>query len=298
MLFERPDDSQRIVSGRNFALALVIHFALFVVFWVVAVCQGLFSKAEEIIPIDLTVVVNENLEGKENEPPPVKNPEPEKPKPKPPPKPQPKPKEPEKPKELEQIVTNIVVKVEKKKSAEAKKPEKEKPKEPEKPKKTKEQLRQERIEEMRKRAKVSNKPVKIEVKSARESGDGRTERQTRSPAEIQRLLNQGYRPGTRTQLASSVEQRCILLIQRALDEKWDSLQPSVGATGTVLLTVQFTSAGGLTNVRLERSCGDKVSDAAALSVARSVSFIQGLDPEFTAKFRREPLTIRYKVQGR
>ena len=37
MLFERPDDSQRIVSGRNFALALVIHFALFVVFWVVAV---------------------------------------------------------------------------------------------------------------------------------------------------------------------------------------------------------------------------------------------------------------------
>ena len=122
------DKLPAVISGRTLTFALLVHLAFFVVFWVFAVCHGLFDKKEEIIPIDLTVVVNENLEGKENEPPPLKNPDPP-PKPEPPqPKAPPKAKEPEKPKELEKIVTNIVTKVDKK---ETKKPEKK----PEKPKK-------------------------------------------------------------------------------------------------------------------------------------------------------------------
>ena len=286
-----PDRTKRpsITDARNFWVALALHLGFFLVFWLYSVCHGLFTKSEEIIPIDLTVVVNENLDGKEDEPPPVKNPEPEKPKPKPePPKPKPVVKEPEKPKELEKIVTNIVAKVEKK-------PEKKKP---EKPKKTKEELLKERLEKMRQSAKVSNKKVKIEVKNAKESGNGRTEKQTMTPDQIRDLLNKGYRPGTKTQLATSVKQRCLMLIQRALDEKWAALSPSVGQSGTVLLSVQFNSSGGMINVRLTQSCGDGVSDAAALSVAKSVSFIQGLDPEFIAEFRKEPLTIRYRVQGK
>ena len=300
MLFERPERRPEVLGKKSLGISLAIHLAFFVVFWVFAALHGLFDKKEEIIPIDLMVVVNENLDGVENEPPPVKNPDPP-----PPPKPEPpKPKkqtvkEPEKPKELEQIVTNIVAKVDKK---ETKKPEKKEEKkvekkEPEKPKKTKAELRKERLEQMRKRATVNNKPVKIEVKNARESGNGRTEKKTLSDAEIMKLLNQGYRPGTKTQLAPNMMSHCISLVQRALDEKWNSLLPSVGSSGTVLLSVRFTSNGGLTDVRLSKSCGDKTSDAAALSVARGVSSIPGLDPEFLARFRKEALTIRYKVQG-
>ena len=298
MLFDRPEKRPEVLSAKTLGIALAIHLAFFVVFWLFAVFHGLFDKKEEIIPIDLTVVVNENLDGVENEPPPVKNPDPPEEKKPEPPKPKEKPavKEPEKPKELERIVTNIVAKVDKK---ETKKPEKKKveKKEPEKPKKTKAELRKERLEKMRKSATVNNKPVKIEVKNARESGNGRTEKKTLSDAEIMKLLNQGYRPGTKTQLAPNMMSHCLSLVQRALDEKWNSLLPSVGSSGTVLLSVRFTSNGGLTDVRLSKSCGDKTSDAAALSVARGVSSIPGLDPEFLVRFRKEALTIRYKVQG-
>ena len=108
-----------VISRRTLTVALLLHLSVFVVFWLYAACHDLFHRDEEIIPIDLTVVVNENLDGKPDEPPPLKKPEPPKPKPKPQPK---KIKEPEKPKELEKIVTNIVTKVDKK--VEKKEPEK------------------------------------------------------------------------------------------------------------------------------------------------------------------------------
>ena len=61
-----------VISRRTLTVALLLHLSVFVVFWLYAACHDLFHKEEEIIPIDLTVVVNENLDGKENEPPPLK----------------------------------------------------------------------------------------------------------------------------------------------------------------------------------------------------------------------------------
>lgn len=293
-----------VLSGRSLALALALHLAAFAVFWIVAACQGLFEKKETIVPIDLTVVVNENLDGKEDEPPPLVNPTPEPP---PPPKPKPRPKpvekKPEPPKALEQIVTNVVKTVKKEEKKDEKreekpKPKKEKPKPPEPPKKTAEERRKERMKRIRDRMKTVNKKVTIEVKDAKASGDGRTARQTLSPAEIQRRLNAGYRPGTENTLAANEKQRCLSLIQMAIEDKWETLSPKVGRNGTVLLSVQFNSAGGLVNVRLVKGCGDALSDQAALSVARAVTSIRGLSAEFIAEFRREPLTIRYNVRGR
>ena len=285
----------KVLDGGNIVVALVIHAAFFLGLYVFAVFHGLFDKPEEIIPIDLTVVVNENLDGKENEPPPLQKPEPPKPKPAPP-KPKPKPKEPEKPKELEKIVTNIVTKVDKKQ--EEKKPEKkEEKKKPEEPKKTAKELREERIKKMRESAKTVNKKVTIEVKNA-PSGDGRTTKKTLTDAQIRDLLNKGYKPGTSEQLATSEMQRCLSLIQMAIKDKWDKMAPKIGNNGTVLLSVQFNSSGGLVNVRLAKSCGDRLSDDAALSVARSVSSIPGLSQEFISQFRREPLTVRYYVSNR
>lgn len=289
----------KVLDGGNIVVALAIHAAFFAGLYVFAVFHGLFDKPEEIIPIDLTVVVNENLDGKENEPPPLQKPEPPKPKPKPePPKPKPKPKEPEKPKELEKIVTNIVQKVEKKEEKKPeKKEEKKAEKKPEEPKKTAKELREERLKKMRDSAKTVKAKVTIEVKNA-PSGDGRTEKKTLTDAQIRDLLTKGYKPGTSEQLATSEMQRCLSLIQMAIKDKWDRMAPKIGNNGTVLLSVQFNSSGGLVNVRLAKSCGDKLSDDAALSVARSVSAIPGLSDEFISRFRREALTIRYYVSNR
>ena len=305
----------RVLSVVSLALALVLHVAVFAVFALVAAFQGLFEKKETVIPIDLTVVVNENLDGVEGEPPPLVNPpepEPPKPKPKPQPKPKPEPKpepkKPEPPKPLEQIVTNVVKKTEQKKTPkkdEPKKPEpkkdetkKDETKEPEPPKKTAKELREERMKRIRDRMKAVNKPVAIEVPNAKASGNGRTARQTMSRAEIERLLRQGYRPGTENQIAANEKQRCVSLIQMAIEEKWDALLPKVGRDGMVVLSVQLNSAGGLVNVRLAKGCGDALSDQAALAVARAVTSIRGLSAEFIAEFRKEPLTIRYNVRGR
>jgi len=301
----------RVLSVVSLALALVLHVAVFAVFALVAAFQGLFEKKETVIPIDLTVVVNENLDGVEGEPPPLVNPpepEPPKPKPKPQPKPKPEPKKTEPPKPLEQIVTNVVKKTEQKKTPkkdEPKKPEskkdetkKDETKEPEPPKKTAKEIREERMKRIRDRMKAVNKPVEIEVPNAKASGNGRTARQTMSRAEIERLLRQGYRPGTENQIAANEKQRCVSLIQMAIEEKWDALLPKVGRDGMVVLSVQLNSAGGLVNVRLAKGCGDALSDQAALAVARAVTSIRGLSAEFIAEFRKEPLTIRYNVRGR
>ena len=292
MLFERPERRPDVLSGKTLGIALAIHLAFFLVFWIFAVFHGLFDKKEEIIPIDLTVVVNENLDGKENEPPPLKNPDPpEKAKPKP--KPKPAVKEPEKPKELEKIVTNIVAKVDKK---EAKKPEKkEDKKEPEKPKKTKEQLRKERIEQMRKSAKVSNKPVKIEIKNAKESGNGRTSRKTLSDAEIMKLLNAGYRPGTSEQLAANEEQLGYSLIKAAFEAKWDK-PPWTDTLRPMTIRVWFGGGGRIVNYKLESSSGDARADQSIKSAASRVGAVSALPAAFIDKYKSSGVPVRFTVK--
>lgn len=285
---KRPE----VISVRNLALALLIHLAAFISLYVFAVLHGFFEPKETIIPIDLTVIVNENLNGEENKPPPLKNPEPPPPKPKPQPKPKPKPVPKPEPKALEQIVTNVVKTVEKKE--EKKEPKKEPPKPKEDPKKALE----ERLKKMRESATKNKTPVKIEVKDAKASDNGKTAKQNMSKAEIEKLLNQGYKPGTENQLAQSDLQLGVSRIQMALNDKWEQLSPTVGNSGTVLLSCKISSSGGLINVSIAKSCGDSVSDKAALSVARSISSIRGLPEAFIARFRKETLTIRYDVRGR
>ena len=271
-----------VISRRTLTLALAIHLAFFAVFWIFAVCHGLFDDKEEIIPIDLTVVVNENLNGKEDEPPPLKNPEPEKPKPKP--KPKPKVKEPEKPKELEKIVTNIVTKVEKK----------EEKKEPEKPKKTAKELREERMKKMRESAKVVNKKVEITVSNAK-SGDGRTDKKTLSNAEIQKLLNMGYKPGRSEQLATSDAQLGYSLIKMAFEEKWEK-PPWTDTMRPMTIRVWFGNGGRIVNYKLESSSGDAKADQSIKSAASRVGSVPNLPTAFIDKYRSSGVPVRFTVK--
>ena len=173
------------------------------------------------------------------------------------------------------------------------KPEPPKKEEPKKPEKTKEELLKERMDNMRKSAKT----VKIRVPD-KPSGNGRTAKQTMTEAQIRDLLNKGYTPGSKTQLATSTMQLCLSRIQMAINARWSQVNPRIGAEGYVLIAVRFNSAGQMVNCRLSESCGDKTSDSAALTVVRSVGPIAGLDKEFLREFGKQDLVIRYKVVAR
>ncbi len=304
-----------VISTTNVVLALVLHALFFAAVFTFAKFH--FKPKETVIPIDLTLVVNENLDGVDNEPPPVndppppeptppKPPEPTPPTPPPPPTPvetkvdavvkepekEPPEKKPEPPKEtLEERIKRMreSVKAPEKKEE----PKKVEEKKPEPPKKTKEELLKERIDQMRKNAKT----VKIKVPDA-PSGNGRTERQPRTPEEIAKLLNKGYKPGSTTQIASSEMQYCISRIQQAIDARWREVMPRIGAEGTVVILARVNAQGRLVNCRLKDSCGDRTSDAAALTVVKTVPAISGLDREFLKKYAKEDLAIRYKVRER
>ncbi|MBO7721467.1 MAG: TonB C-terminal domain-containing protein [Kiritimatiellae bacterium] len=292
---EGGGDRPRVISAANLVIAFALHFSLFAVFWVYSALHDLFRKDEEIIPIDLTVVVNENLDGKENEPPPLKNPDPPPPPDKP--KPKPKPKEPEKPKELEKIVTNIVEKVDKKeeKNAEPEKKKPEKPKEPEKQKKTAKELREERIRQMRQLAKTVNKPVTIEVRNAKESGDGRTDRRTLTPDQIRNMLNQGYKPGTSNQLAANEEQLALSLIKAAFEAKWDK-PPWTDTLRPMVMRVWFGNGGRIMKYSLEKSSGDARADQSIKSAASRVGAVPALPAAFIDKYRSSGVPVRFTVK--
>ena len=278
---DAPEERPKVLCVRSMALAIALHAAMFVAFWLYSACHDLFKKKETIIPIDLSIVVNENLNGKENEPPPLVKPPEKKPEPPPEKKPEPNPgsKPVDKPKELEQMVTNTVVKADKTK--------------PEPPKKTKEQERQERIAQMIASAKPSKTKVDIEVRN-RPSGDGRTERRTQTPEEIRRLLGMGVRPGTTNQLPESEEQLYLSLIRQAFEDKWDQ-PPWTDTLRPMIITCKFGPGGKLVGYKLTQSSGDSKADQTILRAAALVGAIPGMSDAFIRKYR-DGLPVRFTVK--
>lgn len=274
----------KVLGAANLCIAVALHVALFAGFWVFAVFHGLFDKEEEIIPIDLTVVVVENLDGKEDEPPPLKKPEPPPP-PKPKPKPKPAVKKPDPPKELEKIVTNVVAKAEKKK---------EEPKKPEKPEKTAKELREERIKQMRERAKVVDKTT-IVKEPTKPQPNGRTDKQTLSDAEIAKRLNQGYKPGKSTNLASSAEQLAFSLIKQEFERKWD-VPPWTDTLKPMTIRVWFGPGGKIEKVMFVARSGDIRADQSLKAAAERVGAIPALAPEFIEKYRKNGVPVQFTVK--
>ena len=271
----------KVLGARSLVVAFILHFLFFAVFYGYAIIH--LRSDEEIIPIDLTVVVVENLDGDPDEPPPQKKPDPEPPPPPPPkPQPKPKPKEPDPPKELERIVTNIVEKVEKK---EEKKPEA-------KPQKTSKELREERIKRMREKAK--NTKERAKAPPSPPQPNGRTDRKTLTDAEIQKLLNAGYKPGSSTNLAASEEQLCISLIKQAFEEKWDK-PPWTDTLRPMVIRVWFGGGGRILNFKLEKSSGDPAADSTIKSAASRVGVVRGLTGSFIDKYRGEGVAVRFTV---
>jgi len=283
----RPEDLEgcrpKVLSSSSVGVALMLHLAFFLACYLFAVAN--FKEDEKIVPIDLTVVVVENLDGDPDEPPPLKKPEPEPPPPPPPkPQPKPKPKEPEKPKELEKIVTNIVEKVEKK----------EEPKKPDPPpkQKTAQELREERIRRMREKAKDTK--LRPKTPPAPPQPNGRTDRKMLSDAEIQKLLNAGYKPGKSTNLAANEEQLCFSLIKQAFEEKWDK-PPWTDTLKPMVIRVWFGGGGVIVKYNLEQSSGDPKADATIKSAASRVGVVRSLTAGFIEKYGKSGVPIRFTV---
>ncbi len=274
-----------VLGPRSVGMAVALHIVAFLLLYLFAMLH--LKPRETVIPIDLTVVVNENLDGEENEPPPLNNPPPkvEQPKPTPPPAP---PKVEEKIEAVEQIVEK---KPEKPKERPPEKPKEEKKPDPPKPEKTKEQLMKERLERMRNSAKEVKNPPKIVVKN-QPSGNGKTDKQNMSEAEIRKLLNQGYKPGTKNQLAASEEQRCISLIREAFYAKWNR-PPWSADLKEMHLKVRFGDNGRVLGYQLEKRSGDPKADSTVLQAAALVPSVPGLSLDFLTK--NPSVTIRFKV---
>ena len=275
---ERP----KLLGGRNLAVALALHVAVFLVFLVFSLVK--FKPKETVIPIDLTVVVEENLDGNEDEPPPLEKPPPEPPPP--PPKPEPKPVPKVEPPKVDPKVEAVETVKEKPKKKE---PEKkiEPPKKPEPPKKTKKELLEERIREMRKTAKDTKRTAKPQP-------NGKTDKKKLSDAEIQKLLNQGYKPGRSTNLAASEEQLCLSLIKRAFESKWDK-PPWSDTLKPIVVRCWFGSGGRLVNYRIIQSSGDRHADATISTAAKLVRAVPGLTADFIDKYKGEGIDVRFTV---
>ncbi len=283
MIYDNEEMKPKIFGTASFVIAIAFHLLIVVILW----CTGFFKPPKEkeiVIPIDLTVVVHDNLDGAEDEPPPVLPPEPV-PEPQPPevtpPPPEPEPPAPEPP---EVKPTEAVVIEKKDPPKEEKKPEKEKPvkkpppKDPQPPKIT----REERMARMR----ASTKPVKSPPKQ----NNGKTDMR---PKDWEKLLNEGYRPSSINQgLNASEAARCYALIRKAFYEKWDS--PAwTSELKKASLEVSFGRNGEVLGYKLVGSFGDAVADKTVLRAASCVSRVRGLSPDFLSNNRT--VIVRFEV---
>ena len=264
-----------------FVAAIIVHLVLFLSIWYIGTREDEEEK-EIVIPMELMVVVNENLDGVENEPPPETPPQSE---PDPPPPDPPKEPDPPPPDEPE-ITEAVVLKPDKPKPPDPPKPPKppeppKPPKQPEKPKPP-EKTREQRLAEMRSST--------TKVKTPPPRNNGRTEKR---PRDWEKLLNAGYKPGPTNQgLDASEEARCLALIRQAFYSRWD--RPAwTSSLRKMCLSVQFGSGGRVVGYSLTQSSGDASADRTVLRAASQVSHVRGLSSSFIEKHRT--VIVRFEV---
>ena len=134
----------------------------------------------------------------------------------------------------------------------------------------------------------------IEVRN-RPSGDGRTAKQTKSRAEIEKLLGIGVKPGTSNQLAANDEQLGRSLIKMAVEEKWE-VPPWTDTLKPMVVRIWFGGGGKVVNYKLERSSGDAKADRSILSAASRVGSIPGLPLAFIDKYKNQGIPCQFTVR--
>lgn len=267
-----------IFNAAYFVAALAVHAILFLTIWLVGI-SGSDEDKEIVIPMDLMVVVNENLDGVDGEPPPEKPPvaDPDPPPPDP-------PKEPPPPPSVEPDVAEAVITEPEK----PKPPEPPKPAEPPKPPKKADPPKKPEMTKEQRMAKMRESTTKIKTPPPR--NNGRTEKRPPNWAE---LLNAGYKPGAANRgLDAGEEARCLSLIQQAFLSKWE--RPAwTSSLRKMCLSVQFGPGGKVVGYTLTQSSGDPSADRTVLKAASRVGFVRGLSSTFLEKNRT--VIVRFEV---
>ena len=278
------EQKPQVFSAGNFVGALVVHILLFATLWYLGTFD--FHDDDTVIPIELMVVVNENLDGNPDEPPPEKPVEPAPPEPEPPPPaPEPTP-EPPPPVTVPDAIVQEPEKPNPPKEVKPPDPPKE-VKKPDPPKEDPKKARERRLQEMRaSTTKVVQKPVTPPPRN-----NGLTDRR---PEDWRKKLLEGYKPGPINQgLDASEEQRCKSLIRETFYQKWDR-PPWTDQLREMVLSVQFGPGGEVRGYRLTQSSGDRSADDTVLRAAKLVSVVRGLSPSFLEK--NKTVTVRFKVK--
>ncbi len=248
-----------------------------------------FRPQELAIPVDFTVVLEENLvppnvppeqpPDKQEMPAPVPEPEPDAPPPVPLPDPPP----------------DAIVVEQKKPEPVKKKPEPVKPKEPDKkpdkPAPKKPFVKGTRIE------------APVPVRAPQPKGDfTKLKPATTKPLtdaalsrdKIREMLDKGAKPGLRNSIPEDEMSRCASLVKRAMYEAWE--QPGVGDAGPkpALLEIRLDMSGRVVSYRIRQSSGSAFFDQTVLKAAANAMPIRGLSVAFLKQY--DVLTVEFKVE--
>jgi len=274
------------VNSYSLKWSLSLHGTLLMLA-VVLPLLPMFRKKELSIPLDFTVVLEEN-EVEPNVPP---QPEPPTKTPEPPPKSVPLP-DPPKPLPLPDPPKDAVVikKTEKPKPPE-KKPEPPQPKPPEKkpdppkPPEKKPFVKGTRVEarppqptqDFTKLKPVTTAPV--------------TEKRL-TKAEIAKALQDGAKPGTRNQVPQDEMERCYRLILEAFYNVWEQPAKESTISPVAHLEVRLDDSGRVASYRIVKSSGNAYFDQTVLKAAANVAPIRGLSLAFLRQHDRFPIEFK------
>ncbi len=115
-----------------------------------------------------------------------------------------------------------------------------------------------------------------------------------SRAEIEKALRDGARAGTRNVIPEDELSRCIFLVKRALYDAWDQPAASDAGARPAQLDIRLGSGGSIVSYRIRQSSGNAFFDQTVLKAAANAQPIRGLSLAFLKQY--ENCTIEFKLE--
>jgi len=115
-----------------------------------------------------------------------------------------------------------------------------------------------------------------------------------SRAEIDKALRDGARVGVRNEIPEDEVSRCLVLVKRALYDAWEQPGENDAGSRPALLTIRLDSAGHIVSYRINQSSGSAYFDQTVLKAAANAVPIRGLSLAFLKQY--ETFSIEFKLE--
>jgi len=293
------------VNSYSLKWSMALHGVLLLAAVIAPLVPG-FGPKDMTIPLDFTVVLDENLiepniPDEKPEPEQKKTPD-DAPAPRPAAQPQSEPEpeiEPPEPMPLPEPPKDAI-------AVEKKKPEKKKPEPVKKPaaepaKKTAEPVKKAEPFKKGKRVEAPRQPQQPKFEDVYKPYDPSkpvsykplTDKML-SRGEIEKALREGARAGTRNEIPEDEISRCVVLVKRSLYDAWDQPGATDAGARPALLDIRLDSAGRIVSYRIRQSSGSSSFDQTVLKAAANAVPIRGLSLAFLRQY--ETLTVEFKLE--